>query len=53
MQCWETGRDFRDAVAADEEIRKYLSPEQLAETFSVTRQLRNVSRIFERVFGAA
>jgi adenylosuccinate lyase len=53
MQCWETGRDFRDAVAADEEVRKYLGTEQLAETFSAPRQLRNVSRIFERVFGTA
>jgi hypothetical protein len=27
-------------------------PEQIAEAFSLERQLRNVDRIFERVFGS-
>jgi adenylosuccinate lyase len=50
MQCWESGRDFREASAADPEIQKYLSPKQLEHSFSVQRQLSNVGKIFDRVF---
>jgi hypothetical protein len=32
------------------EIRARLSPEQIAEAFSLDRQLRHVDAIFERVF---
>jgi adenylosuccinate lyase len=52
MQCWESGRDFREATAADVEIQKFLSAEQLRHTFSVQRQLGNVDRLFQRVFGS-
>ena len=51
MRAWETEGDFRAAIEADSEIRKFLAPEQIAEAFSLERQLRNVDRIFERVFG--
>jgi adenylosuccinate lyase len=51
MRAWEEEGDFRAAVEADPEIRAALSPEKLAAAFSLERQLRNVDRIFERVFG--
>jgi adenylosuccinate lyase len=51
MQAWEQEGDFRAAVENDPQIRKLLSPAQIAESFSVSRQLRNVDAIFERVFG--
>jgi adenylosuccinate lyase len=51
MRAWEEEGDFRAAVAADPEIRAKLSPKQIAEAFSLERQLRNVDKIFERVFG--
>jgi adenylosuccinate lyase len=51
MRAWEEEGDFRAAVEADPEIRAILSPAQIAEAFSLDRQLRNVDRIFERVFG--
>src|SRR5215472_461528 len=50
MRAWETEGDFRAAVDADPEIRKVLKPEQIAEAFSLERQLRNVDQIFARVF---
>jgi adenylosuccinate lyase len=50
MRAWEEEGDFRAAIEADPEIGKYLSREKLAETFSLERQLRNVDKIFERVF---
>jgi adenylosuccinate lyase len=52
MKAWEEEGDFRAAVEADPEIRAALPPEKLAEAFSLDRQLRNVDKIFRRVFGA-
>jgi adenylosuccinate lyase len=51
MRAWEEEGDFRAAIEADPEIAKVLTREQIAEAFSLDRQLRNVHRIFERVFG--
>lgn len=51
MRAWEEEGDFRAAVEADPEIRKVLGPEKIAESFSLERQLRNVDKIFRRVFG--
>ncbi|HTU44002.1 MAG TPA: adenylosuccinate lyase [Bryobacteraceae bacterium] len=50
MQAWESEGDFRAAVQGDPLIVTYLTEEQLDQTFSLPRQLRNVDRIFERVF---
>jgi adenylosuccinate lyase len=51
MKAWEEEGDFRAAIESDAEIAKYLSREKLAEAFSLDRQLRNVDKIFARVFG--
>ena len=51
MRAWEEEGDFRAAMEADPEIRAVLSPEKIAEAFSLERQLRNVDKIFIRVFG--
>jgi adenylosuccinate lyase len=50
MRAWEDESDFRAAIEADPEIRAIMSPEQIAEAFSLERQLRNVDKIFARVF---
>ena len=52
MRAWEEEGDFRAAIEADPEIRAALKPQQIAEAFSVERQLRNVDTIFSRVFGS-
>jgi adenylosuccinate lyase len=52
MAAWETETSFRDRVAADENIRKFLDEKALAHTFDLKRQLRTVDAIFNRVFGA-
>ena len=52
MRAWEEEGDFRAAVEADPEIRAVLTPEKIAEAFSLERQLRNVDQIFARVFPA-
>jgi len=50
MRAWEEEGDFRAAIEADPEIRAVLSPQQIAQAFSLERQLRNVDQIFARVF---
>src|SRR5215472_14978993 len=50
MRAWEEEADFRAAIANDPEIRAVLSPDKIAEAFSLERQLRNVDAIFQRVF---
>jgi adenylosuccinate lyase len=52
MEAWENEGDFRAAIEADPEISGLLSREQLAETFSLERQLKHVDAIFDRVFSA-
>src|SRR5271157_2692156 len=51
MRAWEDESDFRGAIEADPEIRAVMTLEQIAEAFSLERQLRNVDKIFARVFG--
>ena len=53
MRSWEFGGDFRSSVGADPRISSLLSEAALAETFSVSRYLRNVDPIFARVFPKA
>ena len=50
MRCWSEDGDFEQTVRQDPGIAKYLSQEQLTSAFDVGRQLRNVDRIFSRVF---
>lgn len=52
MRAWEEEGDFRAAIENDVEIGAVLKPEQIAEAFSLERQLRNVDKIFARVFGS-
>jgi len=52
MAAWESEGSFRDAVARDARITKYLGPAELEHTFDLQRQLRYVDALFERVFGA-
>jgi adenylosuccinate lyase len=51
MKAWDEGGDFRAAIEADPEVRAAMTSEQIAASFSLERQLRNVDVIFARVFG--
>jgi adenylosuccinate lyase len=51
MAAWEAESSFRDRVAGDANIRKFLDEKALAHTFDLRRQLRAVDAIFFRVFG--
>ncbi len=52
MAAWESETSFRDSVARDSRITRYLTNDELEHTFDLHRQLRNVDKIFDRVFGA-
>jgi adenylosuccinate lyase len=51
MASWDTDTSFRERVAKDARVTKYLTPEELQRTFDLKRQLRYVDKIFDRVFG--
>jgi adenylosuccinate lyase len=52
MAAWESETSFRDRVAQDARIAKFLTPKDLEHTFDLRRQLRYVDKLFDRVFGA-
>jgi adenylosuccinate lyase len=53
MQVWETREDFRRLAERDGDIRRYLTPAEIARVFNVERYLKHVDEIFRRVFGRA
>src|SRR6059058_546791 len=53
MKAWDGSDDFKSLVSADQEIRAHLTEEQIAHVFSVDTYLRNVDKIFARVFDEA
>ena len=48
--AWEYDQDFRVAIESDPKVTKWLDEQQIQESFSVSRQLANIDRIFDRVF---
>jgi adenylosuccinate lyase len=52
MAAWESETNFRERVAQDPRTTRYLTPKELEYTFDLNRQLRNVDKLFARVFGA-
>ena len=51
MRVWDEGGEFKDLVTADEAIKGKLSAEEIERVFSYDYYLRNVGKVFERVFG--
>ena len=47
------GKDFRELVMNDTEITGRVPAKQIEQAFSIERQLRNVDKIFKRVFEKA
>ena len=53
MAAWEAESSFRDLIAADARVTRFLDTAALARAFDLERQLRSIDAIFERVFGPA
>jgi adenylosuccinate lyase len=51
MRAWKEGLNFHDLVMADKEITSKVPRKQIEYAFDLSRQLRNVDKIFARVFG--
>jgi adenylosuccinate lyase len=53
MKAWKEDLNFRELVMNDTEITSRVPAKQIEQAFSIERQLRNVGKIFKRVFGKA
>jgi adenylosuccinate lyase len=52
MRVWDEGGTFKDKVLSDADIVKVCGAKEIDKVFDSTRLLKNVDRIFTRVFGA-
>jgi len=50
MRAWKEGLDFRKLVLTDKNITSRVPSKQLEHAFDLKRQLRNIDKIFARVF---
>jgi adenylosuccinate lyase len=50
MRAWQNGANFRELIQQDPEISSRVSNKQIEKAFDLRRQLRNVDKIFARVF---
>ena len=51
MRSWKEGLNFHDEILADKEIASKVPRKQIEYAFDLQRQLKNVDKIFARVFG--
>jgi adenylosuccinate lyase len=51
MRAWQEDLNFRELVLNDPEITGKVSRQEIEYAFDLERQLRNVDKIFRRVFG--
>ena len=52
MRSWKEGLNFREEILADKEITSKVPRQQIEHAFDLERQLKNVDKIFARVFGS-
>src|SRR5688572_6305790 len=50
MKVWDEGGDYKDLIMKDADISSHLSDEEIARVFDLKHYLRNVDRVFARVF---
>jgi adenylosuccinate lyase len=51
MRAWKENLDFHQLVLSDKEITSKVPRQQIEHAFDLPRQLKNVDKIFARVFG--
>jgi len=51
MRSWKEGLNFHDQILADKEITSKVPRKQIEYAFDLPRQLKNIDKIFARVFG--
>ena len=50
MKVWDEGGDYAELIKNDADISSYLSEEEIARVFDLSYYLRNVEKVFARVF---
>ncbi len=50
MKSWNENLEFRELLAADTAVKKYLTPKDLDKIFNVNNFLKNINFIYKRVF---
>ncbi len=50
MKVWDDGGDYKELVMNDADVTSKLSPEEIARVFDLKHYLRNVEKVFQRVF---
>jgi adenylosuccinate lyase len=50
LNSWDNGLDFRELVMKDPDIARTITADQIDRAFDVRTQLKNVDRVFARVF---
>jgi adenylosuccinate lyase len=50
MKVWDEGGDYEELVTSDADISSKLSPDEFARVFDLKYYLRNVDKVFARVF---
>ncbi len=51
MQVWDEGGEFKELILKDKDVCAKLSNEEIERVFDVKHYLRNVDKVFARVFG--
>jgi adenylosuccinate lyase len=51
MKVWDEGGDYQQLIKSDADISSHLSAEEIAPVFDLRHYLRNVDKVFARVFG--
>ncbi len=51
MKVWDEGGEYEKLVAADTDIAAKLTADEIAKVFDLRHYMRNVDKVFERVFG--
>jgi len=51
MRAWKEGLNFRELILQDKQITTLVPRSQIERAFDLRRQLRNIDKIFGRVFG--
>ncbi|HEV2689023.1 MAG TPA: adenylosuccinate lyase [Bryobacteraceae bacterium] len=52
MRAWKEGLNFHELVLKDNKITRRVPRQQIERAFDLKRQLRNIDKIFARVFGS-
>jgi adenylosuccinate lyase len=50
MRAWREGLNFHQLVLKDKEVTRHVPKQQIERAFDLKRQLRNIDKIFARVF---